>query len=65
VYVAGALTVIICAGTVVAQDEKPDVPEAKEHEFLKQFVGAWGCDGEAFIEPGKPPTRVKSRMTGL
>ncbi len=53
---------IICAGIVAAQDERPEV--GKEHEFLRQFVGVWACDGEAFIEPGKPPTKVKSSMTG-
>ncbi len=63
-HVAGALAVIICAGTVGAQEEKPAGAEAKEHGFLKQFVGTWDCDGEAFIEPGQAPTKMKSSMTG-
>jgi hypothetical protein len=40
----------------------------KEHELLQKFAGEWESDGEAFMAPGQPPTRLKgmesSRMVG-
>ena len=63
-HFVSALTVIICAGTVGAQEEKPAGVEAREHEFLKQFAGTWDCDGESFIEPGQALMKMKSSMTG-
>ena len=58
--VVTALLLFAGSGIVVAQEATPEVPEvAKEHQFLKQFVGEWECEGQAFVEPGKPP--VKSR----
>jgi hypothetical protein len=48
-----------------AEDKKPEAAKAgAEHEFLKQFAGAWNCETEAFIEPGKPPVKSKGSMTG-
>jgi hypothetical protein len=40
----------------------------KEHELLEKFVGEWESEGEAFMAPGQPPTKLKgvesSRMIG-
>lgn len=64
-FMGCGLAILIGAGFAVAQDERPEPPPAaQEHEFLKQFVGEWDCDVEAFLEPGKPPTKLKSSMTG-
>ena len=56
--------VVMCAGIVVAQDDLPEPQKAAaEHKFLKQFVGEWECENEAYLEPGKPPLRMESTMT--
>jgi Protein of unknown function (DUF1579) len=31
----------------------------KEHQWLQKLVGEWTYDGEASMEPGKPPERFK------
>ena len=40
----------------------------EEHGRLKKFVGEWESEGEAFMAPGQPPTKLKgvesSRMIG-
>jgi len=40
----------------------------KEHELLQKFVGEWESEGEAFMAPGQPPTKLKgvesSRLIG-
>jgi hypothetical protein len=40
----------------------------KEHELLQKFVGKWESEGEAFMAPGQPPTKLKgvesSRLIG-
>lgn len=60
-----AVAVIACAGFLAAQDQKPEPPKvASGHEFLKRFVGEWDGETEAFMEPGKPPTKSKGSMTG-
>ena len=46
-----------------------DLPgPVKEHELLQKFVGEWESEGEAFMAPGQPPTRLQgmesSRMVG-
>lgn len=59
------VAVIVSAGFVVAQDKKPETPKVgAEHEFLQRFVGDWDGEFEAFPEPGKPPAKSKSSMTG-
>jgi hypothetical protein len=35
----------------------------KEHQWLQKFVGEWTAEGEAPMEPGKPPTKWKSAET--
>ena len=41
---------------------------AKEHEWLQKFVGEWEAEVEVFMEPGKPPMKMKGfnrdRMLG-
>jgi hypothetical protein len=32
----------------------------KEHQWLQKLVGEWECEGEAPMEPDKPPTKWKS-----
>ena len=40
----------------------------KEHQLLQKFVGEWESEGEAFMAPGQPPTKLKgvesSRLIG-
>ncbi|MFT3882659.1 MAG: DUF1579 domain-containing protein [Gemmatales bacterium] len=48
--------------TLIAQDFKMPTP-AKEHEFLKQFVGEWETDMEAVMAPGQPPMKCKGSMS--
>src|SRR5260370_20650405 len=40
----------------------------KEHELLQKFVGEWESEGEAFMAPVQPPTKLKgvesSRLIG-
>ena len=31
----------------------------REHQWLQKLVGEWTCEGEAIMEPGKPPTKWK------
>ncbi len=33
----------------------------KEHEWLQKLVGEWTCEGEAAMEPGKPPVKWTTR----
>jgi len=37
-------------------------PQA-EHRWLQRLVGDWTCEGEAQMEPGKPPAQWKSTET--
>jgi hypothetical protein len=56
---------MICPGFVAAQDQPSEAPQVgPDHKFLTRFVGEWDCDGEAYFEPGKPPVKSKSSMTG-
>jgi hypothetical protein len=32
----------------------------KEHQWLQKLVGEWTCEGEATMEPGKPPAQWKA-----
>jgi hypothetical protein len=32
----------------------------KEHGWLQKLVGEWTCEGEAIMEPGKPPVKWSS-----
>lgn len=46
-----------------------DMPgPVEEHGRLHKFVGEWEPEGEAFMAPGQPPTKIKgvesSRMIG-
>ncbi len=31
----------------------------REHQWLSQLVGEWTYEGEAMMEPGKPPVKFK------
>ncbi len=35
----------------------------KEHEWLQQLVGAWACESECVMEPGKAPQKFKGSET--
>ncbi len=42
------------------QPEPGMIPEPQaEHQWLQQLVGEWTFDGEATMEPGKPPEKFK------
>ena len=52
-----------------AQQDMPPMPEpTKEHQWLNQLAGEWETEAEIFMEPGKPPMKVKgaesSKMVG-
>jgi hypothetical protein len=38
-------------------DTMPKVEPQKEHLWLQRLVGEWTCEGEATMEPGKPPAK--------
>lgn len=60
-----AVAVILFAGIASSQEKKLEAPKVgTEHEFLKQFVGEWDGEVEAFMEPDKPPVKSKGSMTG-
>ena len=63
-----ALAALLAGTSILAQDATTDklqtAKASPEHEFLKRFVGEWDCDGEGYIEPGKPPIRIRSTMKG-
>jgi Protein of unknown function (DUF1579) len=53
-----AVAVLVWSPTASsAQDYPKPVPE---HEWLQQFVGEWDADTEMYMEPGKPPQRLKA-----
>jgi hypothetical protein len=52
-------TAFAAATFVLAQDPPPMPQPTKEHEWLKQFLGEWESEVEAFMEPGKPPMKHK------
>lgn len=50
---------VLCASSLIAA-EMPAMPKpVAEHEWLKQFVGEWDIETEIFMEPGKPPVKMK------
>ncbi len=69
--IAAACGSFLFAGIVaraLPQDGPPLPKPQKEHEWLRQLVGEWDAEGEACMEPGKPPIQIKgtesSRMIG-
>jgi hypothetical protein len=34
-----------------------NIEPQKEHEWLQRLAGDWTCEGEATMEPGKPPVK--------
>ena len=59
---------LLFAGNLIAA-EPPAMPQpTKEHEWLKQFVGEWEVETEAFVAPAQPPMKMKAtesaRMLG-
>jgi len=49
----------------VASQDAPQPPKpTKEHEWLQQLVGEWDSEGEAVLEPGKPPIKTKGSESG-
>src|SRR4029450_1377099 len=46
--------------STIEREEIAMKPEPqKEHQWLQKLVGEWTYDGEASMEPGKPPERFK------
>jgi len=43
----------------IARAQEGFPPPAKDHDWLKQFAGAWEADAEVTMEPGKPPIKAK------
>ena len=57
---ASTALLVLCTGVSFADDMKPcpNMPKAgPEHAWLKQFVGEWESENEAYMEPGKPPVK--------
>jgi hypothetical protein len=51
---------LLSTGTFLKAQEMPQMPPpVKEHEWLNQFVGNWDYETEIFMDPTKPPMKVK------
>jgi Protein of unknown function (DUF1579) len=60
ITIAAIAAVVLGTGTLLKAQELPEVPPpTKEHEWLQQFIGEWENETEIFMEPGKPPMKVK------
>jgi hypothetical protein len=58
------LTAALLTANLIKAQELPKVPPpVKEHEWLQKFVGDWEYETEIFMEPGKPPMKVKGTET--
>jgi hypothetical protein len=57
---AAAVLAILSDGLAAQEAPKP----RKEHEWLQQLVGEWETEGEALVEPGKPPVKTKGSESG-
>lgn len=61
--------IVVFVAALLRAEEVPSFPAPqKEHEWLKQFEGAWETDMEANIAPGEPPVKchgtISARMLG-
>jgi hypothetical protein len=55
-----ALCLMVSLGFSPVRAQIPDMPKpAKEHEWLKKFVGEWETEGEASMGPGIPAVKCK------
>lgn len=61
-----AVLALVCTSAIVSKADAADPPDvSKQHRFLKNFVGNWEAEGEIYaVEPGKPPVKMKSTMSG-
>src|SRR5688572_22851807 len=60
--IAGIFAAVFASSSVGADGPVPPTP-TKEHEWLKQLDGEWVTEGEALMEPGKPPVKTKGTMS--
>ncbi|MFN0135297.1 MAG: DUF1579 domain-containing protein [Phycisphaerae bacterium] len=58
-------TVVLAASALWAfQDMPKPAGPAKEHAFLKQFVGEWTSEWEMMAGPDQPPMKAKGSASG-
>ena len=48
---------VLGAVAATAQEGPPRPEPTKEHRWLDNLVGEWSVEGEAHLEPGKPPVK--------
>jgi len=53
------IATLLGAGTFLTAQEPQMPAPVKEHEWLQQFVGNWEYETEIFMDPTKPPMKVK------
>ncbi|MEX0713880.1 MAG: DUF1579 family protein [Pirellulales bacterium] len=60
-FAFGCFVVALLTGAaMLGGKEVPQLPvPEKEHEWLGQLAGEWETEGEAFLEPGKPPIKCQ------
>lgn len=57
-------TIAIASCCSVIAAEPPAMPKpTAEHDWLKKFAGDWDIETEIYMEPGKPPMKVKGTET--
>jgi len=63
IFASVGLALLSSAPLTLAQELPQMPPPAKEHEWLKQFVGEWESEFEAIPQPGQAPVKGKSTDT--
>jgi hypothetical protein len=58
-----ALAALVVGGSLAAQPPEASKP-LPEHDILKEFVGEWTSEVEAYPEPGTEPMKMKGTETG-
>jgi hypothetical protein len=48
------------ADSAPSPEHSMKIEPQKEHQWLQKLVGEWTCEGEAAMEPGKPPAKWKA-----
>lgn len=60
ITIAALTAALLGTGVLLKAQEVPQMPPpVKEHEWLQQFVGNWEYETEIFMDPTKPPMKVK------
>lgn len=52
------IAIVPFIGVVLAQSPEPGDAPAKDHEWLKQFVGEWDFQFKMYMQPDQPPAEA-------